>query len=49
MDGVAYRLNAGPDNNPPTMGHTSDGTVGQRLTYRDLIVKPQETDVPPQT
>ena len=37
VDEFAYRLNAGPDNNPPTMARTLDGMVGKRLTYRALI------------
>ena len=32
----AHRLNAGPDNAPPTMAKTLDGMVGKRLTYRQL-------------
>lgn len=37
VDEFTYRLNAGPDNNPPTMARTLDGMVGKRLTYRQLI------------
>ena len=32
----AFRLNAGPDNNPPTLARTVDGMVGKHLTYRQL-------------
>ena len=37
-----YRLNAGPDNNPPTMGRTLDGMIGKRLTYRELTAVRRE-------
>ena len=37
VDEFAYRLNDGRDNNPPTMARMWDGTLGKRLTYRELI------------
>ena len=46
VDEFAYRLNAGPDNNPPTMGRTLDGMVGKRLTYRQLIAAGQPAVLP---
>ena len=36
VDEFVTRLNAGPDNNPPTMARIIDGMFGQRLTWREL-------------
>ncbi len=40
VEEFTYRLNAGPDNQPPTLGRTIDGMVGKRLRYRELIAGP---------
>ena len=37
VDEFVARLNAGPENRPPTMARIWDGAVGKRLTYKALI------------